>query len=264
MRIVENVAKCARGVAVAFSIYSRIPAPRFAWTEDDVRRSLVFFPFVGAVVGAAVCGFVALFRVVEIPLIARIAIVAAIPLTISGGFHVDGFMDVQDALKSYRTREEKLRILKDPHVGAFAVVGLLTLASTWTASLAIALSSARGSVMNVFALSFFVVRAACGATALKLRRARPDGMLNEETRGAGDREFWILVVQVVLGVAATAALDPICGSSAIVALGLFTLWYRRVCYREFGGVTGDCCGYYVAAGESVALAAAAAASLFAG
>lgn len=37
-------------------------------------------------------------------------------------FHADGFMDTMDALHSYRDRERKLEILKDSHIGAFAVI----------------------------------------------------------------------------------------------------------------------------------------------
>ena len=42
----------------------------------------------------------------------------------NGGFHADGFLDVSDSLCSYGSREKKLEILKDPHIGAFAVIRL--------------------------------------------------------------------------------------------------------------------------------------------
>ena len=47
-----------------------------------------------------------------------------IPILITGGFHVDGFLDTCDALHSYQPRERKLEILKDSHIGAFAVIML--------------------------------------------------------------------------------------------------------------------------------------------
>ncbi len=52
-------------------------------------------------------------------------IAAAIPLMISGGFHVDGYMDTMDAFHSYQSREKKLEILKDSHIGAFAAIMLV-------------------------------------------------------------------------------------------------------------------------------------------
>jgi adenosylcobinamide-GDP ribazoletransferase len=47
------------------------------------------------------------------------------PIIITGGIHMDGFLDTQDALSSYQPRERRLEILKDSHAGAFAIQGLL-------------------------------------------------------------------------------------------------------------------------------------------
>ena len=35
---------------------------------------------------------------------------------------MDGFLDTMDAIHSYGDRSRKLEILKDPHLGAFAVI----------------------------------------------------------------------------------------------------------------------------------------------
>lgn len=47
-------------------------------------------------------------------------------LLITGGIHIDGYMDTMDAVHSYGNREKKLEILKDSHIGAFAVIMLVT------------------------------------------------------------------------------------------------------------------------------------------
>ena len=44
-----------RGIAVAFSTYSKIPMPQFVWKEEDMRYSMCFFPWIGAVIGAILC-----------------------------------------------------------------------------------------------------------------------------------------------------------------------------------------------------------------
>ena len=46
-----------------------------------------------------------------------------LPVLLNGGIHMDGFLDVTDAKSSYGDREKKLEILKDPHTGAFAIIG---------------------------------------------------------------------------------------------------------------------------------------------
>ena len=43
---------------------------------------------------------------------------------ITGGLHIDGFMDTVDGLAGGRTKEDVLRIMRDSHVGALGVVGV--------------------------------------------------------------------------------------------------------------------------------------------
>ena len=50
-------------------------------------------------------------------------VMTALPVLVSGGIHTDGFIDTVDALSSYGDKEKKLEILKDPHTGAFAIIG---------------------------------------------------------------------------------------------------------------------------------------------
>ena len=128
MRIIKNI-------IVAFSLYSRIPMPIFEWKEEDMKHNIIFLPWIGAVIGGICLGLNVLFGHIKIPFVCELAVFSVVPLLITGGFHVDGFMDVQDALKSYKSKEEKLEILKDPHIGAFAVIRLVIYGLIWIAAL---------------------------------------------------------------------------------------------------------------------------------
>ena len=55
------------------------------------------------------------------------AVTLITPFILTGMLHLDGYMDVCDALLSRRDKQEKLRILKDPHTGAFAVISVIML-----------------------------------------------------------------------------------------------------------------------------------------
>ena len=119
-----KIASVFKSVTVAFSMYSRIPMPRFRWETEDMRYHLCFFPWVGGVIGILeYLWFLGVARF-EIGPTAATLIALSIPILVTGGFHLDGFMDTCDALSSWRTREERLRILSDPHIGAFAVIRL--------------------------------------------------------------------------------------------------------------------------------------------
>ena len=87
-----------------------------------MKHNLIFLPWVGIVIGLITTGLFFLKGLfTNIPMMAWVIIYSLIPIIITGGFHLDGFMDTEDALKSYKSREEKLNILKDPHIGAFAM-----------------------------------------------------------------------------------------------------------------------------------------------
>ena len=46
-----------------------------------------------------------------------------LPIFITGGIHMDGFLDTMDGISSYQTKERRLEILKDSNSGAFAIIG---------------------------------------------------------------------------------------------------------------------------------------------
>ena len=111
-----------RAAIIAFSMYSRIPMPMFEWKEEDMKYAMCFFPAIGAVIGAVFFGmYLLLDRILTGKILAAV-ILLAVPLFITGGIHMDGFMDTCDARASYGDREKKLGILKDTHTGAFAVI----------------------------------------------------------------------------------------------------------------------------------------------
>lgn len=109
---------------IAFSMYSKIPMPQFQWKDEDMRYALCFFPWVGAVIGALWYLWKWFVTGSRWEPLCYTVVGTAIPILITGGFHVDGFLDTCDALHSYQPRERKLEILKDSHIGAFAVIML--------------------------------------------------------------------------------------------------------------------------------------------
>ena len=94
-------------------------------TPKAMGQSSIFFPLIGAGVGVWVIGVNVLFHYLwdDSLLIDICTLIGWIAIT--GGFHLDGLMDTCDGIFSGRAREEMLRIMKDSHVGAFGVIGLL-------------------------------------------------------------------------------------------------------------------------------------------
>lgn len=95
---------------------------------------LVYLPLVGAVIGAlagAAAWSVSL--VAPHPLVVAVAFGLSIVLT--GAMHVDGFLDVCDAVFASVSVQRRLEILKDPRHGSFALAYFAVLCALWLAAL---------------------------------------------------------------------------------------------------------------------------------
>lgn len=234
-----------KNIIVAFSLYSQIPMPRFTWKEEDMKHNLVFLPWVGVVIGLLAWGLEALLQVVEVPMLCKLALFSLLPLLVTGGFHVDGYMDVQDALRSYKSREEKLEILKDPHIGAFAVIRLLIYALVWAGALTVCLDSSKTFCMEAFCMLFCFTRTMSAIVALTLKHARKNGMLHMETEKSTRADVTACVVELLFILFLSAWLNPVIALLFAVVAGIHFLYYRGLCYKQFGGITGDTAGFYI-------------------
>ena len=180
-----------------------------------------------------------------------------IPILLTGGFHLDGFMDTSDALNSYGEPEKKLEILKDPHIGAFSVISLVKLILIALSSSAFILTydSLTEETVIVIALIFVVSRCISGLTSLFLKKAKKSGMLSKETGNRKKSSVVLLGLQLIIASAAMLILDPITAIPALAFFAGYTLYYMFKTKKEFGGVTGDTAGMYVSVSEAGAVLA---------
>lgn len=239
---------------IAISTYSVFPAPRFDWNERNMRFSICFLPLVGLIVGAAVFFWSWATKALGIDDVLFAAVAAALPLLLTGGIHMDGFMDAVDALASHQEREKKLAILKDPHIGAFAALycGVYLLVSF---GLYHALFQARA--LFIVWLGFILSRALAALSTVTLKAARKEGMLCAFTEHAHKRAATVsMAIVALLAVGGMVWLSPIVGAfSAGFALLTF-LWYRVMVNKQFGGATGDTTGFFIQTCELVLLLSA--------
>lgn len=247
-----------KSLCIAFSIYSKIPVPNFEWKEKEFKYNLIFFPWVGAVIGALLLlwhHIAQLFRIGSLP---YALIGTAIPLLVTGGFHVDGFMDTTDAFSSGKSREEKLKILKDPHIGAFAVIKLAAAGLIYIAAFSMI---AGFDIVCVFAMSFFLVRSLSGIAVISFPKAKSSGMLHAFSASANEGSAGSVLIPLACEAAACAVimlyLNSVCGAILIGSALITFLYYKKRSMREFGGITGDTAGYFVVTAETVMCVAAA-------
>ena len=237
-----------KAMIIAFSMYSTIPMPQFTWQEKEMKYVFCFFPWVGAVIGALLVGWNRICEKAGIGQLAWVLVGTAIPLLVTGGFHVDGFMDTMDAFHSYQERERKLEILKDSHIGAFSVICLLLYYLLYLAGY----SEIGQDSIYLLASIFFLSRILSGAAAVSMKGAKREGLLYLFSSRAQERTVKAsLLVQFVLVAGFMLYQSVIKGGILLVGALFVFLYYRHRCYKELGGVPGDTAGYFLTLCEGV-------------
>ncbi len=218
-----------RRLAGAIQFLTLIPAGPGA----GIGESAVFFPLVGAIVGALASGvYLLLDRIFPIAISSLGALLYLVLIT--GGLHEDALADAADALRSGRSPEKILAIMKDSRIGSYGGVALLfSILIRWQALAAL---GARSTVALV--ISETLPRA---AFVLLSRAANPAGTGLGSAMSAGlTRNATLLAAAQTIAIAVALAprLAPalLLGTAAVV-------WLARLYFhRRIGGVTGDCLG----------------------
>lgn len=111
----------------AISMYTRIPAWRLMTLETEHYRSAVsWLPMVGFITGGTMAlSFYLSYAVLSLPLLSSLILGVSSRLVLTGAFHEDGLGDFFDGFGSGRDKESILRIMKDSHVGSYAVIGYI-------------------------------------------------------------------------------------------------------------------------------------------
>lgn len=250
---------------IAISMYSRLPMPKVEWRKERMAYVMCCFPIVGLLEGAALALWfwlgMKLFRFTA--LFTALA-GAAVPLLVTGGIHMDGFLDTMDALHSYGDRERKLNILKDPHIGAFAVIGMAVymliytgILYEYTSILACAGVRGRSEGMLYFlpAVVFTMERSFSGLSVVAFPLAKQEGLAAGFAAAAKKRMERLALLAWVAFCVLASALFGIWGLAAGLAVLSVQLlvfaWYYRMSWRKFGGVTGDLAGFFLQVCEAV-------------
>ncbi len=227
-----------RDLVVAFMFLTRLPIRSSKpWKDDDLGGSVVVFPIVGAVIGALGAFAYALAIVVGLPPFLAATVTLAVLIAITGALHEDGLADIADGFGGGRTRDDKLRIMRDSRLGSYG-----TLALGLSSLLRVAAITALASPSIVFAAlvaTNALSRAMMPMAMAFMDQARRDGLAANAGRPHPGRATAAFAVAILLALACLTwhhALIVI----AITCLGSgFLLFLTQ---RQIGGITGDVLG----------------------
>ena len=238
---------------MSLGMFCAIPVRYREWDDACANLMLPCFPLVGAIIGALWWGAAEVLLFSGVHAVLAAAALTVFPFLATGFLHLDGYMDTSDAVLSRRSLEERLRILKDPGVGAFAVVMIAVL---FLLQFAAAYAAVDGGKCFAALIAVAVLSRCCAAMALLCAKVIPgSGYANAFRQKTGTaHKIWILFL-AVLGFAAACLLAGVAGLIAAVCAALGTIAATAYAYRKLEGVSGDVAGYAIALGELCGLIA---------
>ena len=172
-------------------------------------------------------------------------VLSAYPYIVTGFLHLDGYMDVTDAVKSWRDLERRREILKDSHVGSFAVIGIVLLVVAQFAVFASAPADA-----NYFILIFIPAVSRC-CSALAVTGLKPMSTSQYADQSKPKSHMVVLTVMLAVFLAAGFLLCGKYGFALVGGLIGYGLALRRG-YKSLEGMNGDISGYALTLGELAA------------
>jgi adenosylcobinamide-GDP ribazoletransferase len=191
--------------------------------------------------------------VFPVPLTA--ALMVAVLAAVTRGLHLDGFMDVCDGLFGGYTPQRRLEILRDSHVGAFAVVGgvclLILKYGALVSLLSLSVPGREWVLLLVPALSRWSMVLQLGLFPY----ARREGLGSPLHQGTARLAT---SVAAATAIAASVVLGGIGGSGLLVGSTVLAWLLGLGMSRMLGGLTGDAYGATNEVIEVVGLVTAAA------
>lgn len=201
---------------------------------DDFTKGIIYFPVVGAIIGAFLAAIYYLFSYLNVELITMSTLLVIAEILITGGLHLDGLSDTFDGIYSNRDRERVLEIMKDSRIGANGVISLISLV---VLKIALYMSIPSMYIMYVVFLMPIFSRAMVPFICYKAKYPRKEGMGNMFIGKVKTKSLLITFAILVL-----SSMVFKISMILIIPMIVFTYLYRSHVSKIIGGITGDVIG----------------------
>jgi adenosylcobinamide-GDP ribazoletransferase len=234
--------KAVKALFMCLGMFTALPVFYRPWDEALRPLMIACLPLVGLILGGLWLAAGAILRALSAAPALAAAILVILPILMTGGIHLDGYMDTADAVLSWRPVEKRLEILKDPHTGSFSVIALsCLLLASYGATLAL-LQGGRGLLPL---LLIPAVSRACSAFCVS--RLKP--LAHSEYAGKSDDAG---AVSGTMFAILCALLSIFAGWRGVVSCLAVIAGYAlamRKAYKTLGGFSGDLAGCALSVAE---------------
>jgi adenosylcobinamide-GDP ribazoletransferase len=235
------------GLGLAMQFLTALPLRvSFDWTKQTSSWSFRFYPMVGLLLGGLVSiQAYLLMEYVPFSLLMISFYLFTCSIILTGGLHLDGWMDASDAYFSYRDIARRLEIMKDPRTGAFGVLSVLFLLSWRFLFIYESIKLSGPDVWLLFLLIPFLSRTWMGVILVRAPLAKEEGMAFEIRKNIekSSVQFYGLYAVAATGLGYWSGETMMVLSLLLVSAAGF-LFGRRFIIKQFSGITGDSVGAF--------------------
>ena len=233
---------------MSLSTFCALPCPIRKWDEEARPLMILTLPFVGLWIGLLWYALSLALIWLKLPRLLAAAFCAAFIYLITGFIHLDGFMDVCDAIGSYKSLEERRTILKDSHNGSFAFISLSLLLICMFAAFA----SADAIENRILIFIPFVSRAMSGVF-INCLKPLPASQYAGAYRDNIKKTHTALLVAFVIGAVIIAYFWLGDRAGVLIAEIIAHSLAVTFAYRNLDGINGDVSGFAITLSELFAV-----------
>ncbi|MBC8062913.1 MAG: adenosylcobinamide-GDP ribazoletransferase [Clostridiaceae bacterium] len=204
--------------------------------EENFQRGIIYFPFIGLVIGGINAIAYYLFSLIFSNLVA-IIFLTFVNVLITGALHLDGIADTCDGIFSARKKEKMLEIMKDSRLGTNGAIAIF-----FDLSLRIAMitSIPKDYIVIAVLVSNIISRTMLVFLCYISKYARLEGGLGNLFIGKVSKSNFIIAL--TFGSIISILLFDYMGLLLIIVASLFIVMFNRYISSKIDGITGDVLG----------------------
>jgi adenosylcobinamide-GDP ribazoletransferase len=93
--------------------------------EGDLAKSMVYFPFIGFLIGVLLVNADKIFELIALPQTIATFLLIILSVLVTRALHIDGLADTFDGLMGGRDHSSRLAIMKDSRLGTAGALGIV-------------------------------------------------------------------------------------------------------------------------------------------
>ena len=205
-------------------------------SDRDLAGSMAWFPAIGLLIGC-VLALSYNILILILPHAVACAFIMIINVVVSGGLHIDGFIDTFDAIASGADRKRMLEIMREGRPGAIGIASAILL---FIAKYSLLVSLPKGTVeVSLIAMAVLSRGSFVASSAFYPYARQGEGLGEKFARRITKKDIAISAATLLAVLAAILRMKILIFiPAACCAILVFDGYFLR----KFGGITGDTMG----------------------